>query len=55
MIGVPETLAPIVLAAFWLIPVAAGIWALITLNRIRHGQDSVRERLEAIEQLLRRG
>lgn len=54
-VGVPELLVILMLSAFWLIPVAAGIWALVTLHRVRVGQDSVRAKLESIERLLQRG
>ncbi len=53
-VGVPELLIVLMLSAFWLIPLAAGIWALVTLNRLRVGQDAVRSKLESIERLLQR-
>ena len=34
-LGVPELIVVLTLGLVWLIPVAAGIWALITLHRIR--------------------
>ena len=40
--GVPELLVVLMIGAFWLIPVAAGVWALITLQRIRTAQDDMR-------------
>jgi hypothetical protein len=38
----------------WLIPIAAGAWALFTLQRLRSGQDEIRTRLEAIERFIQR-
>lgn len=37
----------------WGIPLAAGVWALLTLQRIRKGQEAADAKLEAIERLLR--
>ncbi len=53
-IGIPEVLVLFVVAAFWAIPIAAGIWALITLHRLRVGQDELRHRLSMIERGLPR-
>ena len=53
-IGVPEIFVVLTLAAIWLVPVAACVWALLTLRRIRTGQEDVRRRLETIERLLQR-
>jgi len=39
-------------AALWVVPVAAAVWALFTLHRIRTGQDAVRLKLETLERLL---
>ena len=41
-------------AAFWLIPIAAGIWALVTLHRIRSSQAVILLRLEQLERTLQR-
>ena len=43
-----------ILATFWLIPLAAGIWAIVTLQRIRSGQETIRLRLELLERMLQR-
>jgi hypothetical protein len=51
-IGVPEIVVMGILATFWLIPLAAGIWAIVTLQRIRSGQETIRLRLELIERIL---
>ena len=52
--GIPELLVILVLSVFWLVPLVAGIWALVTLHRVRVGQDAVRSKLESIERLLQR-
>ena len=54
VIGVPEIMVVLVLVVGWLVPLAAGVWALLTLRRIRIGQDAVRATLESIERLLQR-
>lgn len=51
-IGMPEVVVLFGVALFWLIPAAAGVWALVTLHRIRLGQDELRGRLSAIERSL---
>ena len=53
-IGVPELLVILLACAFWLLPIAAAIWALVTLQRIRTNQQAMQDRLTAIEQLLKR-
>jgi hypothetical protein len=52
-IGVPEMAVLLVVALLWLLPIAAGVWALITLHRLRLGQDELRMRLANIERGLR--
>ena len=54
MFGVPEIFIMGILATFWLIPLAAGIWAIFTLQRIRSGQETIRLRLELLERMLQR-
>jgi len=34
------------------IPLAAIVWIIITLNRLRKGQETIQNRLDAIEQFL---
>jgi hypothetical protein len=51
-LGIPELLILLVVGVAWLIPIAAGVWALVTLQRLRTGQDELRTRLVAIERLL---
>ena len=53
-IGLPEITVVLFLAVVWLVPLAASIWALRALHRIRISQDAVRATLESIERLLQR-
>ncbi len=47
-VGVPEILVILFISALWLIPIAAAIWALMTLNRLRVTQDAMRRSLDQI-------
>jgi uncharacterized membrane protein (DUF441 family) len=54
----PTELAGMFLGVFiWLVsilvPIAAGVWAIITLHRIRSGQTSIQSRLKEIESAVR--
>jgi hypothetical protein len=53
-IGVAELWVLLTIAAICLVPIAAAVWALVTLHRIRAGQDAIRRRLDSIERLLQR-
>jgi len=53
-LGVGELLLVLVIGATSLIPITAGVWALITLQRIRAGQDALNRRLDAIQGMLHR-
>jgi len=53
-LGVPELIIILVLGLIYLIPIAAAIWALVTLQRIRSGQEVLRLRLELLERTLQR-
>jgi hypothetical protein len=54
-LGVPEIFIIMgILATFGLIPLAAGIWAIVTLQRIRSGQETIRLRLELLERTVQR-
>jgi hypothetical protein len=53
-LGTPELVVILVMVIVWVIPVAAGIWALITLHRIRAGQLAAQMKLDVIERLLQR-
>jgi hypothetical protein len=50
--GVPELFVVLITALFWAVPVAAGVWALVTLHRIRTVQEEMRLKLEAVEGLI---
>jgi hypothetical protein len=54
MLGVPELITVVVLIIGWLVPLVAGVWALVTLYRLREGQAAMRTSLERIEQRLQR-
>lgn len=47
--GVPELLIVLSLVAFRLLPLAALVWALVTLQKIRSTQEKTNRRLEALE------
>jgi len=51
-VGMPELVMVMVVAMIWVVPVAAAAWVIVTLHRIRAGQDAMRLKLEAIERLL---
>jgi hypothetical protein len=51
-IGFPELLVITMIGVFWVIPVAAGVWALFTLHRIHTGQQALHAKLDTIERLL---
>jgi hypothetical protein len=53
-LGIPELMILLVLVGVYLIPVAAAVWALVTLRRIRDGQQALQVRLDTIERLLQR-
>jgi len=52
--GVPELLIVTVVGMYWAIPIAFAVWVMITLRRIRAGQEAVQTKLETIERLLAR-
>jgi hypothetical protein len=54
-LGLPEFLVVLIIGVFWLVPIAAGVWALVTLHRIRSTQDEMNRRLETIEHQGQRG
>lgn len=54
-VGVPELVMVLLFSVFWLIPLGAAVWALVTLHGIRTGQQAMASRLEAIERLLQGG
>ena len=48
-IGMPELVMAVIALVFWIVPLLAGIWALITLIQIRRGMEHVVRRLESLE------
>jgi hypothetical protein len=52
-IGVPELLIVLVMAVMWVLPVAAAVWVILTLNRLSSGQQAIQAKLDAIERLLK--
>ncbi len=48
MIGVPEVVILFVIFVVWLVPVAAGVWALLTLNRIAKAIDEIRAKIDQL-------
>lgn len=55
MFGLPELMVVLVMFVVYAVPLVAGIWALVTLKRIRVASEAVQARLESIERLLQRG
>lgn len=53
-IGLPEITVVFLMSALWLIPVAAAVWALVTLNRLRITQEAMRHSLDTIARSLQR-
>ena len=54
MIGVPELIVMCLVAIFWLVLIATGIWVIVTLQRLRTGQQAIKLKLEMLERLLQR-
>jgi len=54
MLGIPELIVIFVVGLVWVIPVAAAVWGLVTLQRIRVEQQAVQVKLDTIERLLQR-
>lgn len=51
-LGLPELIIVLVLSMVWLVPLAAGVWALVMLYRIRRDQATMMSRLDTIERRL---
>ena len=52
-LGLPELIIIFVIISIWIIPVAAAVWALFTLSRVRTNLDAMRATLDRVEQALR--
>jgi hypothetical protein len=50
----PELLILLMVSSFGIVPLAIGIWALVTLHRVRTTQDAMRATLDRLEQTLAR-
>jgi hypothetical protein len=53
-VGLPELTVVLVMSGLLLIPLAAAVWVLITLNRIRVTQESVRHKLDTLTRAFQR-
>ena len=53
MVGMPELIL-LVVGMYWAIAIVAAVWVVVTLRRIRAGQQAVQVKLDTIERLLQR-
>jgi hypothetical protein len=53
-IGAPELIVILVIGLIYVVPIAAAVWVIVTLHRLRAGQQAMDTRLEAIERSLQR-
>ena len=53
-VGIPEVMILAMVLVWGIVPLAAGVWALVTLHRLRLTQDAIRATLERIEQAVSR-
>jgi hypothetical protein len=51
-LGVPELLVVFMIGLVWVVPVAACVWALVTLHRIRATQEEMSRKLDAVERAI---
>ena len=54
-LGLPELLVIFIISLFWIAPIAAAVWALMMLQRIRTDQQAMGVQLDTIERLLQAG
>jgi hypothetical protein len=54
-LGMPELMVILLIGLFYGVPIIVGVWAVITLQKIRTGQEVIGLRLETIERLLQGG
>jgi hypothetical protein len=52
---IPELFVVLLIGVVWIIPIAAAVWALITLYRIRATQEDMRQKLDGLARLLQAG
>jgi hypothetical protein len=52
---VPELFLVLIIGLLWVIPLAAAVWALITLYRIRATQEHMRQKLDTLAGLMQSG
>ena len=45
----------LIAGVMWILPLAAGVWALVTLYRIRATQEDMRQKLDGLARLLQAG
>jgi hypothetical protein len=53
-VGMPELIVLLMMIVTWVIPLAIAVWVVVTLRRLRAGQQAVQVKLDAIERLLQR-
>jgi len=53
--GIPELFVVLIIGVTWVVPLAAAVWALITLYRIRATQEDMRQKLDGLARLLQAG
>ena len=51
-IGVTEMLILLVLVVSWLVPIAVAVWIVVTLHRLRTGQQTILSKIDALERRL---
>ena len=51
-LGIPELMIVAFIALWGLVPLAAAVWAIVTLYRLRTNLDAIRATLERVERTL---
>jgi hypothetical protein len=54
-IGMPELVIVFMIVVMWGLPIAAAVWVLMTLRRIRDAQEGMRATLDSIERKISLG
>jgi len=52
---IPELFVVLLIGVVWIIPIAAAVWALVTLYRIRATQEDMRQKLDTLARLMQSG